>query len=135
SLGNFTTLAAALGEWKPEALRLWFAGTHYRSSIDYSLVALGQAAKNIERFTNMLNNARSAKTRDEGHASDAAFVATIEKRRSEFEAAMDGDFNTPKALAVLFDLSTDVNKYVAAAPVHAPSLEKALAAFHALEQV
>ena len=61
SLGNFTTLNAALAEWKPEALRLWFAGTHYRSPIDYSLAALGQADKSIERFANLLHNVEHAR--------------------------------------------------------------------------
>ena len=135
SLGNFTTLNAALREWPPEALRLWFASTHYRSPIDYSLVALGQAAKTIERFTNMLHNARHAKAtaRKEHKHSDDEFLAQVELRKRQFEAAMDDDLNTPNALAVLFELSGDVNRYLA--DPHGPTLDKALAAFHALEQV
>ncbi|MEA3202188.1 MAG: cysteinyl-tRNA synthetase [Thermoplasmata archaeon] len=134
SLGNFTTLNAALAEWKPEALRLWFAGTHYRSPIDYSLAALGQAAKNIERFTNMLHNARSAKTRDNEAPHDAEFLALVAKRAAEFDAAMDDDLNTPKALATLFDLASDINKYVSAGPQKA-ALDKGLATFHKMEQI
>jgi cysteinyl-tRNA synthetase len=135
SLGNFTTVAAALAEWRPEALRLWFAGTHYRSQIDYSLVALGQAAKNIERFVNMLANAEHAKAsaRHERKLEDDTFLALVEKRRHEFEAAMDDDLNTPKALATLFDLSTDINKYLA--DPQAQTLESALKTFHKLESV
>jgi cysteinyl-tRNA synthetase len=135
SLGNFTTVSAALQEWKPEALRLWFAGTHYRSPIDYSLVALGQAAKNIERFVNMLQNAEHARkgARHDRALADDAFLAAVEKRRSEFEAAMDDDLNTPKALAALFDLSSDINKYLA--DPHAQTLDAALKTFHELERV
>lgn len=135
SLGNFTTVAAALSEWRPEALRLWFAGTHYRSQIDYSLVALGQAAKNIERFVNMLANAEHAKAtaRHERKLGDDEFLAVVEKRRHEFEAAMDDDLNTPNALATLFELSTDINKYVS--DPHAQTLDSALKSFHKLENV
>ena len=135
SLGNFTTVTAALAEWKPEALRLWFAGTHYRSPIDYSLVALGQAAKTIEKFENMLANARHAKAsaRKDETPADAQLLAQVERRKADFEAAMDDDFNTPKALAVLFDLASDVNKYVG--DPHGPTLDKALASFRRLEQV
>ena len=135
SLGNFTTLSAALAEWKPEALRLWFAGTHYRSQIDYSLVALGQAAKNIGRFVNMQAVAKHAlrAARKDERPADPQFLDVVHKRATEFEAAMDDDFNTPKALAVLFDLTTDINKY--AGDPHGPTLEKALASFNKLEQV
>ena len=135
SLGNFTTLNAALAEWPAPALRLWFAGTHYRSPIDYSLAALGQAAKNVERFGNMLINAEHAKAgaRADETPEDRAFLAQVEERRKAFEDAMDDDFNTPKALAVLFDLSSDINKHAGSA--HAGALEKALATFHRLERI
>jgi cysteinyl-tRNA synthetase len=137
SLGNFTTLDAALAEWPAPALRLWFAGTHYRSPIDYSLVALGQAAKNIEKFQNMLANAKhalaQADTRPSDHEVDRALTANVQQREHAFQAAMDDDFNTPVALAVLFDLAGDINKH--ADRVSAPVLQQALDAFHRLESV
>jgi cysteinyl-tRNA synthetase len=130
SLGNFTTLSAALAEWPAEALRLWFAGTHYRSPIDYSLASLGQAAKNVERFRNMLVNARHAKAsaRQDERPADGAFLMAFENRLRAFEAAMDDDLGTPEALAVLFEMSGDVNKYLA--DPHGPTLDKTLAVFH-----
>ena len=133
SLGNFTTVNAALAEWKPEALRLWFAGTHYRSPIDYSLASLGQSAKNVERFTNMLHNVKHASLRPARGEEDDAFLATVAQREREFREAMDDDLNTPRALASLFDLTSDINKYVASA--HAETLSKAMATFHRLEGV
>ena len=137
SLGNFTTLNAALAEWPAPALRLWFAGTHYRSPIDYSLAALGQAAKNVERFQNMLVNARhamaQADAREPSHDQDRALLALVEQRKHAFESAMDDDFNTPVALSVLFELASDVNKHADRASKGA--IEKALAAFHQLESI
>ncbi len=133
SLGNFTTLNDALKTWPPEALRLWFAGTHYRSPIDYSESSLAQAAKNVDRFTNMLNNARHAKTRAETKPEDEAFLKLVDERRIAFEAAMDDDLNTPKALAALFELSSDINKY--AGDAHKETLNTAMIAFQQLEHV
>ena len=130
SLGNFTTLNAALAEWPAEALRLWFAGTHYRSPIDYSLASLQQAAKNVERFRNMLVNVRHAQAtaRRDLRPSDEQFLMQLENRLRAFEEAMDDDLGTPEALAVLFEMSSDVNKYLA--DPHGPTLEKAMATFH-----
>jgi cysteinyl-tRNA synthetase len=135
SLGNFTTLNAALAEWPAPALRLWFAGTHYRSPIDYSLAALGQAAKNVERFATMLANAEHARrsARAEERPSDKELMATLETRAKAFEAAMADDFNTPLALSVLFEITSDINKYLGDPHVH--TLEKALGIFHKLEGV
>ncbi|MHB8603980.1 MAG: cysteine--tRNA ligase [Thermoplasmatota archaeon] len=121
SLGNFITLRAALAEWQPEVLRLWFAGTHYRSAIDYSETGLAQAAKNVERIANALGNIEHAmKAAPEPNAkttgATAAMMAAISKRRHEFDAAMDDDFNTPLGLAALLGLVSDVNVYLAAAP-------------------
>ncbi|HUR70076.1 MAG TPA: cysteine--tRNA ligase [Candidatus Thermoplasmatota archaeon] len=135
SLGNFTTLNAALAEWPAPALRLWFAGTHYRSPIDYSLAALGQAAKTVERFTTMLANAEHARkaARADERPADHDLLATLEKRAKSFEAAMEDDFNTPLALSVLFEVTGDINKYLG--DPHGATLDKALAKFREMESV
>ena len=137
SLGNFTTLNDALATWKPEALRLWFAGTHYRSPIDYSLTALGQADKTIERFSNMLRNVEHAR-KEQGFGrpmaeADHQFLAVVETRKAEFESAMDDDLNTPVALAALFELTTDINKYLATS--NPTVLDAAMRTFHSLASV
>jgi cysteinyl-tRNA synthetase len=131
SLGNFTTVNAALAEWKPEAVRLWFAGTHYRSPIDYSLAALGQADKSVERFTNMLANAKHAlatAARKDANDADRKLLAQMAERVKAFEAAMDDDLNTPVALSVLFEMVGDVNRHLA--DPHAATLKSALDTFH-----
>ena len=137
SLGNFTTLNAALAEWPAPALRLWFAGTHYRSPIDYSLAALEQAGKNVEKFQNMLVNAKhalaNADTRKADHEAERYMAGILQERLHAFEAAMDDDFNTPIALAVLFDLASDINRN--AERVSGPTLKSALDLFHRLEAV
>ncbi|HVL47187.1 MAG TPA: cysteine--tRNA ligase [Candidatus Thermoplasmatota archaeon] len=127
SLGNFTTLRAALAKWPARVLRLWLAGTHYRSPIDMSEAGLAQAAKNVERLDTMLANVEHALAKPPARAMDdrdRALVALARERREAFDAAMDNDFNTPVALATLLELVGDVNRALAA-NVHPEALAKA----------
>jgi cysteinyl-tRNA synthetase len=84
----------------------------------------------------MLANAKHARAaaRKDERPEDAAFLRALAQRAAAFDAAMDDDLNTPVALSVLFDLTSDLNKYASADP-HGPTLEKALAAFHELAAV
>ncbi len=98
SLGNFFTIRDLLKNNKPEVLRYFMISSHYRSPVHYSEQALTLAHKALERFYNTL--------RDLPEAPPLS--------RSEFEkrfiAAMDDDFNTPIAFAVLFDLAHEVQR-------------------------
>ena len=138
SLGNFVTVRAALTEWKAEVLRLWLAGAHYRSPVDYSEVGLAQAASNVERLTNARSNARSAlknaASRAAPTAEDRAVEGRVAKAEQAFRDAMDADFNTPIALSALFDLAGALNAYAQAGP-RRESLEKGLFAFERLAHV
>ena len=100
SLGNFTTVRDILAEHDAEVVRLFLLSTHYRSPLNYSAEALGQARSALERLYTAL---RGLPTSASAAASESAVVA-------RFRAAMDDDFNTPLALAVLFDLARDINR-------------------------
>ncbi|MHB8584240.1 MAG: cysteine--tRNA ligase [Thermoplasmatota archaeon] len=117
SLGNFVTVADILSRWRPEAVRLWLVGTHYRSPIDYSESALEQATKNLERIENMLENVGFAEGRTSTDPKGAALAderlrAAAVDAEHKFAHAMDDDFNTPVALAVLFDFVGALNRAV-----------------------
>jgi cysteinyl-tRNA synthetase len=84
SLGNIVSLREALDTWGHETLLVYFLGGHWRKPIDYSDEALEQAAAQVEGFRNLLRAGGG-----EGGDWDA------------FAAALDDDFNTPEALAVL----------------------------------
>jgi cysteinyl-tRNA synthetase len=97
SLGNYTTVEDALRtcEGKPDALKVFFLGAHYRSPIDYSPAAVKAALGRLKRwvhFIHFANNRRPAGTA-------AGQQAAAWDR--EFAAAMAEDLNTPNALAVL----------------------------------
>ncbi len=98
SLGNFFTVRDVLPRLRPEVLRAFVLASHYRGPIGYSDDNLRQADAALERLYVAL--------RGVGPAPQAADPSAASAR---FEAAMDDDFNTPEALAVLQTLARDLN--------------------------
>ncbi|MSP27433.1 MAG: cysteine--tRNA ligase [Methylococcales bacterium] len=112
SLGNFFTVREVLKQYRPEIIRFFILSSHYRSPLNYSDESLNEAYSALTRLYTALRGVDSV---------DSA-VDTDYKAR--FEQAMDDDFNTPVALAVLFDLARDLNK----AKTHEPEKVAGLAA-------
>jgi cysteinyl-tRNA synthetase len=88
SLGNIVSLRDAVEEWGPETLLLYFLGGHWRKPIDFSDEALEQARAQADGFRNAFVGGA------DGH-SDGDW--------QRFEAALEDDFNTPEALAVMHE--------------------------------
>ncbi|MDO9213208.1 MAG: cysteine--tRNA ligase [Methylococcales bacterium] len=112
SLGNFFTVREVLKQYRPEIIRFFILSSHYRSPLNYSDESLNEAYSALTRLYTALR----------GVDSVDSVVDTDYKAR--FEQAMDDDFNTPVALAVLFDLARDLNK----AKTHEPEKVAGLAA-------
>ncbi|MEK7312101.1 MAG: cysteine--tRNA ligase [Chloroflexota bacterium] len=110
SLGNFVTIRDLLKNHRPEAVRFFVLSGHYRSPIDFSDEALDAAGKGWERLTAPAWVVRE-RLRSPGlpEGSDAGMLKAIEDARAAFVEAMDDDFNTPKAMAGLFDFNKIVN--------------------------
>ena len=100
SLGNIISLPEALSLYEPQALRLFFLSSHYRSPLFYS----EETVRNQERALRRLRQAMRAESNQDGAPLDAA------EHRRRFIEAMDDDVNTPRALAALFDLARDINR-------------------------
>ncbi|MDV7210264.1 cysteine--tRNA ligase [Azotobacter beijerinckii] len=98
SLGNFFTIREVLEKYHPEVVRYLLVSSHYRSSINYSEDSLREAKGALERFYNGLKGLP-----DVAPAGGDEFVA-------RFGAAMDDDFNSPEACAVLFEMIREVNR-------------------------
>jgi cysteinyl-tRNA synthetase len=98
SLGNFFTVREILERYRPEEVRYFILTSQYRSPLNYD--------------DEHLDNARGALTRlyTALRGLPAAAPAGGEAFRERFHAAMDDDFNTPEALAVLFDLVREINR-------------------------
>ena len=109
SLGNFVTIKDALQRHEPMAIRFFILSSHYRSPTDFSEAALEAASKGLERLYGAVKLVRDRLATAEDSGADAAFQKVMDEHKARFIEAMDDDFNTPQALAVLFDLTRDVN--------------------------
>ncbi len=116
SLGNFLLLREILKTVDPAVLRFLMLQTHYRSPLDYSTDRLDEAATALERLKNTVRTLRWAADNaagDESVLDEAAVEGAIAAVRGAFTEAMDDDFNSPKALGVLFDFSAQANSLTA----------------------
>jgi cysteinyl-tRNA synthetase len=102
SLGNFFTIRDVLARYDGETLRFFMLRTHYRSPFNFSDAHLDDARSALRR----LYTALGAVARVDDLPVDWTAAPAV-----AFKAAMDDDFNTPGALAVLFDLATEVNRH------------------------
>jgi cysteinyl-tRNA synthetase len=98
SLGNFFTVREILKEYRAEEVRYFILTSQYRSPLNYDSEHLDNARAALTRFYTAMRGLPEAK---------AAGGEAFEQR---FREAMDDDFNTPEALAVLFDLAREINK-------------------------
>ncbi len=98
SLGNFFTIREILEQNAPEVVRYFLVASHYRSQIDFSRESLAEAQNALKRFYSALRGL---------HPRQPEEVTVWEE---QFQAAMDDDFNTREALAVLFKLVGDINR-------------------------
>jgi len=97
SLGNFFTVREILNNYRAEEVRYFILTSQYRSPLNYDNEHLDNARAALTRFYTALRDLPDAEPIDTGDY------------QQRFEAAMDDDFNTPVALAVLFDLVRDIN--------------------------
>ncbi|CAM3596805.1 cysteine--tRNA ligase [Paracidovorax anthurii] len=101
SLGNFFTIREVLAQYDAETVRFFIVRTHYRSPLNYSDVHLQDARAALKRLYTALALA----------APEAVgAIDWADPHAARFKAAMDEDFGTPEAIAVLFDLAGEVNR-------------------------
>ncbi len=100
SLGNFFTIREVLAKYEPEVVRFFILRAHYRSPLNYSDRHLDEAKSGLARLYTALKAVPAS----------TAGIDWSEPRAARFRAAMDDDFNTPEAIAVLFELANEANK-------------------------
>jgi len=109
SLGNFITLEQAFERWEPMVIRFFILLSHYRGRLDVTEEAVDAAEKGLERLLSAMRAVRRRLVAaPEGEVSSEG-VALLDRSRQQFEEAMNDDFNTAGAIAVLFDLTREVN--------------------------
>jgi cysteinyl-tRNA synthetase len=102
SLGNFFTVREILARYQPEVVRFFILRAHYRSPLNYSDQNLEEAKRALDRLYTALKG---------GEAHDIAMEPDWKEPRAQrFRHAMNDDFNTSDAIAVLFELASDANR-------------------------
>jgi cysteinyl-tRNA synthetase len=113
SLGNFFTARDVLKHFSAESIRMLFAQSHYAGPLNFTDELLASAQKGLEKLVNLKNTIEdNLKQNKPGVTPDFDFTS-FEKK---FEESMDDDFNTPQAVAVIFDFAKEVNKVITLNP-------------------
>ena len=102
SLGNFFTISDVLKKFDGQTVRFFMLRTHYRSPFNFSDTLLEDSRTSLKRLYTALQTA--------GAVAELPAIDWEEPRAAAFKAAMDDDFNTPGAIAVLFELAAQVNR-------------------------
>ncbi len=103
SIGNVVSVREALQRWSPDALRLFVLNSHYRSPNNLTDEAMTAAERAVERLRRAIQREAPAGASQRGYAGKGL-------RRQDFADAMEDDLNTPRAIAVLHNLATAINK-------------------------
>jgi cysteinyl-tRNA synthetase len=136
SLGNFFTLRDLLErEYRPRAIRYLLLSVHYRQQLNFTFAGLEQAAASIERLSDFV---RRLEELAPGGAPNPELADRSRGAREEFEAALDDDLNTSRALGVVFEWLRDVNRALdegRASAADRPALAEVLSTFDAVYDV
>ena len=147
SLGNVINVRDLLKAWRPEAIRFFMLSTHYRNPLNFSDEGLAQAKGAVERIENCLHALRHRLSAEAGAAgpsaagtepagasaasdpAEAAYLARLLELEEAFASRMADDFNTPDAIAAVFEWVGETNQLLRRERVSRGALEAALAWF------
>jgi len=137
SKGNFFLVRDILERFHPMAVRLFLLSTHYRSPLDFDEGRLIEAERGLERLENtrrlLEEVARNRLVSEVPGDNEVNLVKRIEELQERFVEAMDDDFNTARAVAVLYDLAREINTFLhKGSGFSAGVIERAAAAFNEL---
>ena len=129
SIGNIVNIKDLIQKWDAEVVRFFFAQTHYRRPPDFTEVGLENAKKGLDRihrFVDRLHELTNEKScviyEQELSSEDKELYDIVKKYKTSFESAMDDDFNSPVAIASIFEFVSDTNKYLEHHPKPNPSV-------------
>lgn len=117
SVGNFSTIRDVMEKFSPKVVRFWLIGTHYRNPISFGEEELATAARGLERLENAKFNwehlLKSESVAEGGSQIELEdeIRKVINQAKEDFIAGMEDDFNTPQALAGLYNLVREINRW------------------------
>ncbi len=113
SLGNFILVHDIIQQIDPQVLRFFMLSVHYRHPINFAQDLVEAAAAGLERIRTSYGNLKHRLTATANLGEkEQSWLDAIEQEHHNFEIAMDDDFNTANAIATLFSLSAEANKYL-----------------------
>ena len=112
SSGNFYTIKEVLNEFSPEVLRLFLLSSNYLNQMDFSFVNLVEFEKSVEKFYLLLDRINDYKANTKKIPDKTEYKLIYKKFITDFENAMDDNFNTPVALSTVFELIRETNKFL-----------------------
>jgi cysteinyl-tRNA synthetase len=130
SMGNFVTIKEALQKHDNEALRLYYAMSHYRSQLEFDESNITQAEQVLDKLRSVYSQFRSLAGNQKNPRGDVKkeVEQLTTQAKEKFNEAMDDDFNTPRALASIIAFGKDIEPY-AAQQINESSVELVLSVF------
>jgi len=112
SLGNYILVRDIVKEHDPEALRLMFLLSHYRSPIDFKWRSLESSESSLNSLYNMVERLRAVETDEDLSEEERKLEEYYENFKRKFYGYLDDDLDTPRAMAELFKLASTINKFL-----------------------
>ena len=132
SLGNFFTVREILKKYDAQVIRFYMLSTHYRSPLDFDDSKLEMNKKSLARLTNtygrlqeFIGLGEANDNKQDLSIEDTDIFQKAKEAIDKFQEAMDDDFNTALAIAVIFDLAREINGYLNHADTHPENCHKA----------
>ena len=136
SLGNFFLVRDVLKKFSPDVLRFFILNTDYQSPLDFSDAALDEAQRSLERIQNTVYEIEN---RIKAPLTGAKALGSVGERLKasldKFEYAMDDNLHTREAIAEIFDLSREINRWLAEGDMPAAEWQKVLDLYATYSQV
>lgn len=132
SLKNFFTVKQVLEDFTREDIRFFILNTHYRGPLNFSEVAMAEAATSLERLDNSYSALKGV-VETAGGSNDA--VELVEEARQAFIDSMDDDFNTRAAISGLFDTAREANRMMAEHALSVKGVANIVGFFEEVDQV
>ena len=135
SLGNYITVHEAVEKHGADVVRFFFAFNPYYRPIDYGNYKLSEARGKLEKIRNTTENLQIVIGKGEGKGGAFDADALVDKMREKMIAAMDDNFNTADALAVIFEYIRKVNDGMRTGDIDKADAEKLLSLFSEFEDI
>jgi cysteinyl-tRNA synthetase len=136
STKKFRPITEVVEAYNPEAVRLYLMSTHYRSPIEYNEERLGESETAFNRLRAPVAEVTRREASNDEHPREGEVKAAVDVADAAFIAAMSDDFNTPRALAALFDLSRVLNGALDEVPGKAsPAIQEGAAELQGLGEI